>query len=297
MINLFLMLLLILIAISITSGFFGPFILWNRVSNYFDNFTHSAIFSVVISNFLHLNEFATLFVFASLFSVSISICLFFRLQLNNNLLIIISSLFIGAAGIINHKSMDEAKTHNAEIRHEHKNHDHDDHDEHENGVIQMFLGGDIEDIDYQTLLPYFYVSVILLAISIFFARRWIMNVVNCELVHQNFLYYFSSFLFLFILGGFAIVAVKINGIMLSISSTIFPALIAKNFVKTPYQMIFTSIVINMAVTIISFYSCKTFDIHYSGFVVIFEFCIFLSSIGLKKLQKKSINKECNACIC
>lgn len=282
--NIFLMLLLILLTISIISGFFGPFILWNRVSNYFDNFAHSAIFSLTLSNIFHLNEFYTLFLFAGLFSGLLCVCLFFKFKLNNNLLIIVSSLFIGTASILNNYC---AHDHSGHHNHEQENTVHINHscnhEEHENGIIQMFFGNNIENVEYQTLLPYLYVAICLGVISLFFLRKWIFNVINHQLITQNKNFYFESFIFLFILGLFSTISVKISGIMLAISTTIFPALIAKNFSKSPYQMIWYSILISGSVTIFSFFLCQKLDIHYSGFVVIFEFLIFIMSLLIKKI--------------
>ena len=283
------MLLFILITISVISGFFGPFILWNRVSNYFDNFAHSAIFSLTLSNIFHLNEFYTLFLFAGLFSSLLCLCLFFKFKLNNNLLIIMSSLFIGTASILNNYCEHHAHGDENHEQTESHNHSHN-HEEHENGIIQMFFGNGIENIEYQTLMPYFYVAVCLAVVSIFFARKWIFNVINHQLITQNKHYYLESFVFLFILGVFSTISVKISGIMLAISTTIFPALIAKNFAKSPYQMIFYSIFISSSVTSLSFFLCQKLNIHYNGFIVIFEFLIFITSFLIKKLNNKFLIK-------
>ena len=273
------MLLLILITISIISGFFGPFILWNRVSNYFDNFAHSAIFSLTLSNIFHLNEFCTLFLFAGLFSCLLCLCLFFKFKLNNNLLIIISSLFIGTASVLNNYC---AHNHHGYDEQEHAHHSHN-HEEHENGIIQMFFG---DNVEYQTLLPYFYIAICLGVVSLFFMKKWIFNIINSNLITQNKTFYLESFIFLFILGVFSTISVKISGIMLAISTTIFPALIAKNFAKSPYQMICSSILISAFVTIFSFFLCQKLDIHYNGFIIIFEFLIFITSLLIKNFTHK-----------
>jgi ABC-type Mn2+/Zn2+ transport system permease subunit len=284
-INAFLMLLLILIIISIISGFFGPFILWNRVSNYFDNFAHSAIFSLTLSNIFHLNEFYTLFLFAGLFSVLLCVCLFFKFKLNNNLLIIVSSLFIASAGIFNNYCSHDICNHN----HQHENHSSHNHEEHENGIIQMFFGNNIENVQYKTLLPYLYIAICIGIISLFFMKKWLFNIINHQLLTQSKNFYLESFVFLFILGIFSTIAVKISGIMLAISTTIFPGLIAKNFSQSPYQMILYSIFIATSVTIISFFICQKFDIHYNGFVVIFEFLIFITSSLIKNFRNKRLS--------
>lgn len=289
------MLLLILVVIAAISGFFGPFILWNRVANYFDNFAHSAIFSLALSNIFHLSEFCTLFLFAGLFSTLLCLCMFFKFRLDNNLLIIISSLFIGCASILNnycahdhgcdheHSHSHEQQEHNREHGHNHLTHNHE---EHENGIIQMFFGNNLESFDYHALLPYFYLAICLGLISVFFTRRWIFNVVNAQLMVQKSHFYLDSFAFLFILGVFSTISVKINGIMLAISTTIFPALIGKNFARSPYQMIIYSVLISVFVTVFSFFICQRFDIHYNGFIVIFEFLIFITSLLIKNFSNR-----------
>lgn len=146
----------------------------------------------------------------------------------------------------------------------------------------MFFGKGIENVDYQTLLPYFYIAICLGIISLFFTRKWIFNVINHQLITQSKNFYLDSFVFLFILGIFSTISVKISGIMLAISTTIFPALIAKNFAKSPYKMIFYSIIISVFATTFSFFVCQKIDIHYNGFIVLLEFALFLGSALLKK---------------
>jgi len=254
------MLFLLLILISILSGVFGSFIVWNKITNYFDNFTHSAIFSVIIGNALHLNEFYTLCVFASLFALSLSICIAKKIKLNNNLLIIIGCFFVALSSIFN----DYFETH---VTH--------NHEEHESGIMNLFLGNNIDSLQAINLNNYIFLSLILLVVCIIYHKDWLKIILNQQLIPMQSKNYIQYFIFLFAVGLFSIVTVKINGVLLSIGTSILPVFIVKNFANTPNKMILYTIIFNILISLFSFIICSNLNINYNGFVVLTEFAIFI----------------------
>jgi ABC-type Mn2+/Zn2+ transport system permease subunit len=254
------MLLLLLFLLSILNGIFGSFIVWNNIVNYFDNFTHSAIFSVVIGHVFHLNEFYTLIVFSSIFSLLLCICISLKIKLNNNLLTIVGSAFIGFAALFNNTCND----------HENHNHEH-----FEDGMLSLFLGNNLNQLKNLNINNYLILSIILLLTSAYYYKNWLKMVLNNQLIPMIKKDYLIYFLFLISVGLFSILAVKVNGVLLAIGTSILPVFITKFFAKTPHQMIIYSIIFNSIITIFSFSICNKFNINYNGFVITLEFLILI----------------------
>ena len=254
------MLFLLLILLSILSATFGSFIVWNNIVNYFDSFAHSAVFSVVIGQVLHLNEFTTLIVFAVIFASSFAICILRKVRLDNNLLIIVSSFFIGAASIFN--SYFENKPHN----HEHC----------EEGMMNLFLGSNFQELNEIELNNYVILSLFLLILCILYYKSWLKIIVNSQLIPLQNKDYLKYFIFLIAIGLFSIVTTKINGILLAIGTSIIPVFIVKKFTYTPTQMILCAIIFNIFISLISLGICYKFNVNYNGLVVLLEFAIFVS---------------------
>ncbi len=269
------MLFLLLFFLSILNGVFGSFIVWNNIVNYFDNFAHSAIFSIVIGHVFHLNEFYTLVIFALIFSTLLCFCVFLRIKLNNNLLIVVGSAFVGLAALLNNS-----------CGHNHGATEHHDHEHFETGMLNLFLGNELDNLKNLEIPNYLILSIILLCVSFYYYRDWLKIIVNNQLIPMMKKDYLVYFVFLFSIGLFSILAVKINGVLLAIGTSVLPVFITRFFATTPNQMIIYSILFNISIMIFSFFICKILDINYNGFIIILEFLIFISLSFKNSLYEK-----------
>jgi zinc transport system permease protein len=258
------LLLFLLTLLSILNGVFGSFIVWKNIVNYFDNFAHSAVFSIIIGHVMHLNEFYTLLVFSVLFSIAICVSILLKIKLHNNLLLIIGSAFIGLASLLNH-------SHQYNDEHHHHNYEH-----FENGMLNLFLGNDMTSLKQLDINNYIFLTFVLLVITAVFYKDWLKIIINDQVTSMTKSCYMKYFVFLFSIGLFSIVAIKINGVLLAVGTSVIPIFIVNFFASTPNQIIAYAIVLNLFIVVTSFFICNAFNINYNGFVIIIEFLIFIA---------------------
>jgi ABC-type Mn2+/Zn2+ transport system permease subunit len=141
--------------------------------------------------------------------------------------------------------------------------------------MNLFLGNNIDSLQAINLNNYIFLSLILLVVCIIYHKDWLKIILNQQLIPMQSKNYIQYFIFLFAVGLFSIVTVKINGVLLSIGTSILPVFIVKNFANTPNKMILYTIIFNILISLFSFIICSNLNINYNGFVVLTEFAIFI----------------------
>ena len=236
------LLIMLLLLLSVVGPILGSFMIYRRMTNYFDSFAHSMILSSALSSIFHLNFQVSLFIFSLFFGFIMCILRFKNFKLTNMHLIIMSSLFIGLAILLNsvHEKMHE---------HTHQHTECCAHDD--KNILSMLIGGHIDDLKYNALLWPLILLSTLLIISISFYRTWLKDIINDGLVPVELKYFWLDALFLIVLSLFAFISVQFNGALLSLSITILPVLSAVRLNKGPFKTIKIAIILNIIIALLA----------------------------------------------
>lgn len=290
-------LLLILLIFAIVSSFFGCLILWQKITNYFDSFAHSAIFAASIASILHIDQTWSLIIFAILFSSLLFICIFFNLKLNNTLLIIISSAFIAGAITINnfhaHHQLNHTTENNTYLENQQNTPTSNEsqhigcaHADDDSNFFEFLIGMPLQKWPLKEILNTIFILAGIFIVSLFCTRQWIIGIINKDLYAPNFKDYLFKLIFLIILGIFSVIMVKFNGVLFSVSLSIFPALIARYFQKGPYKTIFIAIFLNIILTSIAFNIARINpSLNFNIILLSLQFLSFISAASSKKIYK------------
>jgi ABC-type Mn2+/Zn2+ transport system permease subunit len=310
------LLLIILILFAIISAHFGCFILWNKITNYFDSFGHSAIFAASIASLFHLSEMHSLMIFSFIFSCILFACIYFNIKLNNTLLIVISSAFIASGVLI--------KDYHEKIHHEHdheyviekekmnqklffkekildENNKKNDiiedyvgciHENEENNFFDFLIGMPLQKWPLKKILLIAFYLILIFILSLFFAKNWLKNIINKNIYVKKRFDRISEFMFLSIIGFFSIIMVKFSGVLFAVSLSIFPALISNYFEKGPIKTISIAIIINIIFTIIAYFLIIYNDaINFNIALLFLQFFTFIGVSLFKKINQISVTRN------
>ncbi len=312
------LLLLVLILFSIVSTYFGCFILWNRITNYFDSFGHSAIFAASIASLFHISEISSLMIFSFLFSVILFICISFKIKLNNTLLIILSSAFIAsgvliqdyhenlhkneAKQIIQKENMSHNLAFNGSMESQKSENDADSiekyvgciHENDSNNFFDFLIGIPLQKWPGKKIFTITVLLISIFIVSLFFARNWFINIINQNIYVKKRFDKFAEFVFLVLIGFFSIIMVKFSGVLFAVSLSIFPAIIANYFKKGPLKTIFIACILNVVFTILSYYiMISNKEINFNIILLALQFLTFIIVASYKKIYQIYIAKPIN----
>lgn len=307
-------LLLVLVLFAVVSTYFGCFILWNKITNYFDSFGHSAIFAASIASLFHISEISSLMIFSFLFSLMLFACTSFNIKLNNTLLIVLSSAFI-ASGILIEDYHKKIHPHHHDHQIEQKEqmadklffkskasspHDslQDDviedyvgciHENESNNFFDFLIGMPLQKWPVKKILTITSLLLGIFCFSLLFAKNWLKNMINKNLYVKKTFDRFAEFVFLALIGFFSIIMVKFSGVLFAVSLSIFPALIAHYFEKGPIQTIIIASLLNIVFTVIAFYiMIKNEGVNFNVILLGLQFIAFIFVSLFKRIRNMAI---------
>lgn len=298
-------LLLVLVLFAIVSSYFGCFILWNKITNYFDSFGHSAIFAASIASLFHLSEISSLMIFSFLFSSMLFACISFNIKLNNTLLIVLSSAFIASGIMINdynekiHKNTDnmiqkEKMSHKLFFQSQSVQSVKDDviedyvgciHENESNNFFDFLIGMPLQKWPVKKILTITLLLIAIFAFSLFFSKNWLKNMINANIYVKKTFDRISEFIFLILIGFFSIIMVKFSGVLFAVSLSIFPALIAHYFEKGPVKTLLIASILNVIFTILAFYlMMRNEGVNFNIILLALQFVSFIFVASFKKIR-------------
>ena len=206
---------LIVFALSIASGFLGPFIMWNKISYLGDAMAHSGLFALVISSaFCYLSDFFAIFVIAFCLSVTLIKVRHTR----DTVLAVINSISIATAMFLLSAFPDVF-----------------------NLEIDTVLFGDVLLVSHKEIIILYVICALILYLSVFNWRKWVVISMDRDFAKCMGINVRNAEIYIaFTLSVFVSFAVKIVGALLATSILILPSAAAKIFAKTPIHMILLS---------------------------------------------------------
>jgi zinc transport system permease protein len=207
--------------IAISTSLIGVFILWKKISYFGDALAHSSLLGLAFSSIIAWQPIFGVIIFALIFAVLVSLVDRENLYSKDTIIGIISYSCL-AFGLILIAIFPS------------------------NVNLSNYLFGDIIAISKTEIILIYLGSFLVIIATIFWFKKLLLSTINHDLaVIEGINVARLELKFLLLTSLIIAISIKITGIFLITALLILPAAIARNFSKTPIQMIFITLGISI----------------------------------------------------
>jgi zinc transport system permease protein len=248
------------IGIAIITSLIGVFVLWKKMAYFSDAISHSAIFGLGIATIIAVEPMYGIILCAIIFCFLIFFLDQQKLYSSDTIIGISSSVLISFGMIL-------VAIFPSEID------------------IEEYLFGELIFINGNNIfLIYFIALIVVLAIFCWF-KKLLLATINPDLARISGIETRNLELKFSLLTAFAVAGlIKIVGIFLLTSMMILPATIARNFARTPLQMLVISILVAIFIMTIGSFCALFFSLPSSPTIIAFGSLILAISITIRKFR-------------
>lgn len=246
------------IGVAVATSLVGVFVLWKRMAYFGDAISHSAIFGLGVATLIAVSPIYGIIFCAIIFCV----LLFFLNKQNlysSDTIIGVSSCSLLALGMILISLFPS------------------------NINLESYLFGDLIVLGNSDIVMIYVVATLVVVALSFWFKKLLLTTINKDLAVISGVNVEKLELKFLLLTALVVASlVKIVGIFLVTSMMIMPAAIARNFAKTPIQMLMISLIVSLMVVIGGLFSALFFDIPTSPAIIAFAAVLLLTSIAINK---------------
>ncbi len=248
------------IGIGVATAPIGVFVLWRKMAYFADAISHSAIFGIAIATIVAVLPMYGIILCAAIFCILIFLIDKQNLYSSDSIIGIISCSLM-SVGMILLAVLPEAIE------------------------LEDYLFGDLLNLSLANILMiYLIVALVLVALYAWF-RQLLFVTINSDLAKISGINSERLQLKFLLLTAFVVAClVKIVGIFLIVSIIILPAAIARNFSKTPNQMLFLAIAFSIVSMIFGAIISVYFKWPSSPSIVAFTASLLAASIIATRLR-------------
>ncbi|MDA0902422.1 MAG: metal ABC transporter permease [Proteobacteria bacterium] len=213
------------LGIAISTSLLGVFILWKGMSYFGDAISHSSLLGIALSSIFAINPILGLVIFALIFAILVNFLDRRGLYSKDTIIGIVSYSFL-AFGLILIAIFPESVK------------------------LTSYLFGDIIAISMKEIALIYAVTLIVVWAMILWFNKLLLTAINKDLAIISGIDADRLKLkFLLLVALVIAISIKIIGIFLVTAMLILPAAIARNFSKTPIQMLVLTLLISLSATI------------------------------------------------
>jgi len=251
------------VGVAIATSLIGVFVLWRKMAYFSDAISHSAIFGLAIATIVAVYPMYGIVLCAIIFCLLIFALSQQKLYSTDTIIGICSSVLIALGMIL--IALFPSKI-----------------------DLESYLFGDIIFISNSNIfLIYFIALLVVLAIFGWF-KQLLLATINSDLAKISGIDVKILELKFLLLTALVVAGlIKIVGIFLITSMMILPASIARNFAKTPIQMLFISLSVAVIVMISGLFCSLFFALPPSPTIIVLLSLLFVVSIISAKLDSQA----------
>lgn len=246
------------IILSFATGPFGSLMIWHRMSYFGDTLAHASLLGLSFSILFHTNLFLTVIITAFLLALTLISLDRFYVEIDTLLSIISNGTLSLGLIIINYISKKQVN-------------------------FMSYLFGDLAAISINDILKIIILVLIVIFILIWKWNEFLSITINSEISYVEGINYLRIKTLLVLSIGLIIgISMKFVGALIINSLLVIPAATARQFSRSPEQMIFLSVIIGMLSVTIGLIFSEYFNIPACPSIVLISTIIFLFSI-LKRI--------------
>lgn len=245
------------VGVAIATSMIGVLVLWKRMAYFGDAISHSAIFGLGVASIVMITPIYGIIVCALIFSLLIFLLNTQNLYSSDSVIGIISCAML-AVGMILITLFPS------------------------NINLESYLFGDLIFLSNQEIIMIYVVAtLVVVAISCWF-KKLLLMIINKDLAIISGINVEKLELKFLLLTALIVAAlVKIVGIFLITSMMIMPAAIARNFSKTPLQMLIIALIVGVLVTIAGLFAALFFNIPTSPAIISCAAILLVASLLIR----------------
>lgn len=261
--------ILAIIGISISITLLGIFVLWNKMAYFGDALSHSSILGLALSGLFNYNLFLGLIIFAIFFAIIVNFIDEKNLYSKDTIIAVVSYSAV-AVGLILIAIYPQ------------------------NFDFENYLFGDLILISLTETIIIYLLTIIISFFTLFYFKKLLLTTINQDLATIEGIKINSLKLkFSLILGLFIAISVKIIGIFLITALLILPAVIARNFSKSPLKMIPITLIITLISGLNGLFISTYFNLPISPSIIVLLSFFFFSILLLKHPLNKWVGFCCS----
>lgn len=248
------------IGVAIVAGPLGCFIMWQRLAYFGDTMAHTSLLGIAIAIILEVH------IFAGVFGICIVAAFLLgrvtdRSQLPADSLLGILSHSTLALGLILVSLMYWVRV-----------------------DLLQFLFGNILSVNWIDIASIYLAGVVVITLVVWRWRQLVCTTVNEEIAAaENLQPVYTRYLLMVLLAAVVAFAMKIVGIILTMSMLIIPAASARYFSKSPEQMAVYSVLAGIIAVIIGLVLSLNVDLPSGPSIVLVASVIFVSSLTITSI--------------